>query len=93
MLLLRYLKVEVNWEFIFKIYLFHEIVHTTYGVPRAFAPSSVIDEMEIIETELRITMFCSGAGNVAALRQPGLLTHSTHTVYSHSLPTHGGERS
>jgi isopentenyl diphosphate isomerase/L-lactate dehydrogenase-like FMN-dependent dehydrogenase len=33
----------------------------------------VAEEMEILSTELRITMFCSGAGDLAALRQPGVL--------------------
>jgi isopentenyl-diphosphate delta-isomerase len=33
----------------------------------------VAEEMEILSTELRITMFCSGAGDIAALRQPGVL--------------------
>ena len=61
--------------------------------PAVDSVEAVIDEMEIIETELRIAMFCSEAGNVAALRQPGLLTHSTHEEYSRRLPTHGGERS
>ncbi|MCC9078820.1 type 2 isopentenyl-diphosphate Delta-isomerase [Litorilinea aerophila] len=34
---------------------------------------AVIEEMEILETEMRIAMFCSGAANIAALRQPGVL--------------------
>ena len=33
----------------------------------------VAEEMEILATELRIAMFCSGAGDLAALRQPGVL--------------------
>lgn len=33
----------------------------------------VIDEMDLLATELRITMFCSGAGTIAGLRQPGVL--------------------
>ena len=33
----------------------------------------VAEEMEILATELRITMFCSGASDLAALRQPGVL--------------------
>ena len=35
---------------------------------------AVIAEMELLETELRIAMFCSGAANLVALRQPGVLT-------------------
>ena len=35
----------------------------------------VAEEMEILTTELRITMFCSGAGDLTALRQPGVLVH------------------
>lgn len=35
---------------------------------------AVAEEMELLEMELRIAMFCSGAGDVAALRQPGKLT-------------------
>ena len=37
--------------------------------------ADVVEEMEILETELRIAMFCSGAGNLSALRRPGVLTH------------------
>ncbi len=33
----------------------------------------VVEEMDILATELRITMFCSGACDLAALRQPGVL--------------------
>ena len=33
----------------------------------------VAEEMDILATELRITMFCSGAADLAALRQPGVL--------------------
>lgn len=33
----------------------------------------VVDEMDLLATELRITMFCSGAGTLADLRQPGVL--------------------
>jgi isopentenyl-diphosphate delta-isomerase len=36
---------------------------------------AVADEMEYLEAELRIAMFCSGANNISALRQPDLLTH------------------
>ena len=39
--------------------------------------AAVVDEMEILEAELRITMFCSGAANLAALRQPGVLRHQS----------------
>jgi isopentenyl-diphosphate delta-isomerase len=34
---------------------------------------AVIEEMELLTTELRIAMFCSGAANVEQLRQPGVL--------------------
>ena len=37
--------------------------------------ADVVEEMEILETELRIAMFCCGAGNLSALRRPGVLTH------------------
>jgi isopentenyl-diphosphate delta-isomerase len=33
----------------------------------------VVEEMDILATELRITMFCSGACDLAALRQPDVL--------------------
>lgn len=33
----------------------------------------VAEEMDILATELRITMFCSGACDISALRQPGVL--------------------
>ncbi len=38
----------------------------------------VADEMEILITELRIVMFCSGAGSIEALRAPGVLVKSEH---------------
>ena len=31
---------------------------------------AVVEEMELLEAELRIAMFCSGAANLSALRQP-----------------------
>jgi isopentenyl-diphosphate delta-isomerase len=34
---------------------------------------AVAEEMEMLWAELRIAMFCSGAANVEALRQPGVL--------------------
>jgi isopentenyl-diphosphate Delta-isomerase len=34
---------------------------------------AVIEEMELLSAELRITMLCSGAGDLAALRRPGVL--------------------
>ena len=37
------------------------------------SPEDVAEEMDILATELRITMFCSGAGDLAALREPGVL--------------------
>ncbi len=36
---------------------------------------AVLDEMELLEAEMRIAMFASGAGNCAELRQPGRLCH------------------
>lgn len=36
---------------------------------------AVIDEMEFLEAELRIAMFCSGSATLEELRQPGVLTH------------------
>ena len=36
---------------------------------------AVVHEMEFLEDELRIAMFCSGAAELTALRQPGVLTH------------------
>jgi isopentenyl-diphosphate Delta-isomerase len=34
---------------------------------------AVYEEMELLEAELRIAMFCSGAATLCALRQPGVL--------------------
>ncbi|MDI9546501.1 MAG: type 2 isopentenyl-diphosphate Delta-isomerase [Chloroflexota bacterium] len=34
---------------------------------------AVVEEMELLMAELRIAMFCSGAANIAALRQPDVL--------------------
>lgn len=34
---------------------------------------AVAEEMELLSTELRVAMFCSGAATIAALRQPGVL--------------------
>ena len=34
---------------------------------------AVVDEMELLMAELRIAMFCSGAADITALRQPGVL--------------------
>jgi isopentenyl-diphosphate delta-isomerase len=36
---------------------------------------AVVAEMEVLEAELRIAMFCSGAADLTALRQPGVLIH------------------
>jgi isopentenyl-diphosphate delta-isomerase len=36
---------------------------------------AVVNEMEFLEAELRIAMFCSGAATIDALRQPGVLTY------------------
>lgn len=41
---------------------------------------AVAAEMEFLEAELRIAMFCSGAVDIQALRQPGILTHNQPTV-------------
>jgi isopentenyl-diphosphate delta-isomerase len=41
---------------------------------------AVVDEMEYLEAELRIAMFCSGAIDVAALRQPGVLIDRGETL-------------
>ena len=38
--------------------------------------AAVVDEMEILEAEMRIAMFAAGAGNIHALRQPGVLVPS-----------------
>lgn len=38
---------------------------------------AVCDEMRLLTAELRIAMFCSGAGCLAALRQPGVLLPRT----------------
>lgn len=37
---------------------------------------AVVEEMEILEAELRIAMFCSGAADIAGLRHPGVLTYT-----------------
>lgn len=34
---------------------------------------AVVEEMEVLEAEVRIAMFCSGAGDIAGLRAPGVL--------------------
>ena len=36
----------------------------------------VAEEMDLLATELRVAMFCSGAGSIDALRQPGVLVKS-----------------
>jgi isopentenyl-diphosphate delta-isomerase len=36
---------------------------------------AVVAEMEYLEAELRIAMFCSGAATLPELRQPGVLSH------------------
>ncbi len=38
---------------------------------------AVCAEMELLSTELRVAMFCSGAATVEALRQPGVLVERT----------------
>ncbi len=35
--------------------------------------AAVVEEMEILETEMRIAMFCAGAADIAQLRTPGVL--------------------
>ncbi len=37
---------------------------------------AVVEEMEILETELRIAMFCSGAATLSALRGPGVVVEA-----------------
>ncbi|NOZ29020.1 MAG: type 2 isopentenyl-diphosphate Delta-isomerase [Chloroflexi bacterium] len=39
----------------------------------AVSAEAVIAEVETLATELRVAMFCAGAGDVAALREPGRL--------------------
>jgi isopentenyl-diphosphate Delta-isomerase len=38
----------------------------------------VAEEMDLLATELRVAMFCSGAGTIADLRQPGVLVKRTN---------------
>ena len=38
--------------------------------------AAVEEEMEILEAELRIAMFAAGAGNISALRKPGVIVHA-----------------
>jgi isopentenyl-diphosphate delta-isomerase len=38
----------------------------------------VAEEMDLLATELRVAMFCSGAGTIAELRQPGVLVKRTN---------------
>ena len=42
----------------------------------------VIEEMDILTTELRIAMFCSGACDLAALRRPGVLVRKDGSHYA-----------
>lgn len=37
------------------------------------SPETVVEEIEILEAELRIAMFCAAAPNIAALREPRVL--------------------
>jgi len=39
----------------------------------AASAEEVAEEMDLLATELRVAMFCSGAGAIAELRQPGVL--------------------
>ncbi|MCB0064421.1 MAG: alpha-hydroxy-acid oxidizing protein, partial [Caldilineaceae bacterium] len=41
------------------------------------SPAAVMDEMDLLLTELRIAMFCCGAQNLTVLRAPGRLKHCT----------------
>jgi isopentenyl-diphosphate delta-isomerase len=41
----------------------------------ADSAEAVVHQMEYLEAELRIAMFCSGAANITALRQPGVLIY------------------
>lgn len=41
--------------------------------PAVVSADQVVDEMDFLRDELRIAMFCSGARDVHALRQPGVL--------------------
>ncbi|RIK37447.1 MAG: type 2 isopentenyl-diphosphate Delta-isomerase [Chloroflexi bacterium] len=41
---------------------------------------AVVDEMETLIAELRITMFCSGAGALDQLRQPGVLVSTRPSI-------------
>jgi isopentenyl-diphosphate delta-isomerase len=45
-------------------------------------PEEVAEEMEILATELRITMFCSGACDLQALRRPGVLIRKDARIYA-----------
>jgi isopentenyl-diphosphate delta-isomerase len=40
---------------------------------------SVVDEMELLEAELRIAMFASGSPTIESLRRPGALMHNKET--------------
>lgn len=37
--------------------------------------AAVAEEMELLEAELRIAMFCTGSANLEAMRRPGVLIH------------------
>jgi isopentenyl-diphosphate delta-isomerase len=39
------------------------------------SPEAVADEMEYLQAELRIAMFCSGAATLEQLRKPGILVY------------------
>lgn len=39
------------------------------------SPEAVADEMEYLQAELRIAMFCSGAATLEQLREPGILVY------------------
>jgi isopentenyl-diphosphate delta-isomerase len=45
-------------------------------------PEEVVEEMDILATELRITMFCSGAGDIEALRAPGVLVRKDALIHA-----------
>lgn len=47
----------------------------------AESAAAVAEEMELLIAELRIAMFCSGAGNLAALREPGVLVDTRNSLH------------
>ena len=43
---------------------------------------AVVDEMHLLQDEVRIAMFCSGAQNIQALRRPGVLVERDAMRYN-----------